>query len=151
MTQVTDEAFLHEDNAGLIFSPLKFRHLEVKNRLFRSNLSGMFDEYNGYGGHTRLNWEEKFAKGGVGGIISSYTPVAVRGRILIRYAMIDNDDKIPFWREVGKRVHGHDCRFIMQLSHSGRQQDMGGVENEFKKAQSSTNQRTSSTEFWPAP
>ena len=44
------------------------------------------------------------------------------------------------WREVGKRVHGHDCRFIMQLSHSGRQQDMGGVENLFKKALSSTNQ-----------
>jgi 2,4-dienoyl-CoA reductase-like NADH-dependent reductase (Old Yellow Enzyme family) len=109
--------------------------------LFRSNLAGMFDEYNGYGGHTRLNWEEKFAKGGVGCIISSYTPVAVRGRILVRYAMIDNDDKIPFWREVGKRVHNYDCRFIMQLSHSGRQQDMGGVENLFKKAQSSTSQK----------
>ena len=140
MPQAADATFLHEDNAALIFSPLKFRHLEVKNRLFRSNLSGMFDEYNGYGGNTRLNWEEKFAKGGVSCIISSYTPVAVRGRILIRYAMIDDDDKIPFWREVGKRVHQYDCRFIMQLSHSGRQQDMGGVENLFKVAQSSTNQ-----------
>jgi 2,4-dienoyl-CoA reductase (NADPH2) len=136
-----DGTFLQEDNAALIFSPLKFRHLEVKNRLFRSNLSGMFDEYNGYGGHTRINWEEKFAKGGVGCIISSYTPVAVRGRILIRYAMINHDDKIPFWREIGHRVHEHDCRFIMQLSHSGRQQDMGGVENLFKKAQSSTSQK----------
>ena len=140
MPQSMDGTFLHEDNAALIFSPLKFRHLEVKNRLFRSNLSGMFDEYNGFGGHARLNWEEKFARGGVGCIISSYTPVSVRGRILIRYAMIDNDDKIAFWREVGKRVHGHDCRFIMQLSHSGRQQDMGGVENLFKKALSSTDQ-----------
>jgi 2,4-dienoyl-CoA reductase (NADPH2) len=140
MPQAADATFLHEDNAAVIFSPLKFRHLEVKNRLFRSNLSGMFDEYNGYGGNTRLNWEEKFARGGVSCIISSYTPVAVRGRILIRYAMIDDDDKIPFWREVGKRVHQYDCRFIMQLSHSGRQQDMGGVENLFKVAQSSTNQ-----------
>ena len=140
MRGAVDGTFLHEDNAALIFAPLQFRHLEVKNRLFRSNLSGMFDEYNGYGGHTRLNWEEKFARGGVGCIISSYTPVAVRGRILIRYAMVDADDKIPFWREVGKRVHEYGCRFIMQLSHSGRQQDMGGVENLFKKAQSSTNQ-----------
>src|SRR5258708_297629 len=141
MTRTTDTTFLHEDNAALIFSPLEFRHLKVKNRLFRSNLSGMFDEYNGFGGHTRLNWEEKFAKGGVGCIISSYTPIAVRGRILIRYAMIDDDDKIPFWREVGKRVHDYDCRFVLQLSHSGRQQDMGGVENMFKKAQSSTSQK----------
>src|ERR1700758_880076 len=138
MARGVDGAFLHEDNAALIFSPLKFRHLEIKNRLFRSNLSGMFDEYNGYGGHTRLNWEEQFAKGGVGCIISSYTPVAVRGRILIRYAMIDDDDKIPFWHEVGKRVHEYDCRFIMQLSHSGRQQDMGGVENLYKRGLSST-------------
>jgi 2,4-dienoyl-CoA reductase-like NADH-dependent reductase (Old Yellow Enzyme family) len=86
-----------------------------------------------------LNWEEKFARGGIGCIISSFTPVSVRGRILVRYAMIDSDDKIPFWQEVGRRVHGHDCRFIMQLSHSGRQQDMGGVENLYKKGLSSTN------------
>ena len=48
--------------------------------------------------------------------------------------MIDDDDKIPFWCEVGKRVHDYDCRFIMQLSHSGRQQDIGGVENLFKRS-----------------
>ncbi|MDK1480969.1 NADH:flavin oxidoreductase, partial [Sinorhizobium sp. 6-117] len=92
-----DGEYSHEDNASVIFRPLKFRALEVKNRLFRSNISGMFDEYNGHGGNARLNWEEKFARGGVGCIISSFTPVAVRGRILVRYAMIDNDNKIPFW------------------------------------------------------
>jgi 2,4-dienoyl-CoA reductase-like NADH-dependent reductase (Old Yellow Enzyme family) len=136
-----DEDFSHEDNAGLIFSPLKFRSLLVKNRIFRSNLSGMFDDYNGHGGNARLNWEEKFARGGVGCIISSYAPVSVRGRILTRYAMIDNDDKIPFWRAVGKRVHEHDCHFIMQLSHSGRQQDLGGVENLYKRGLSSTDKK----------
>lgn len=136
-----DEAFSHEDNARLIFSPLNFRSLSVKNRIFRSNLSGMFDDYNGHGGNARLNWEEKFARGGVGCVISSYTPVAVRGRILTRYAMIDDDDKIPFWREVGKRVHGHDCHFMMQLSHSGRQQDLGGIENLYKRGLSSTDKK----------
>jgi 2,4-dienoyl-CoA reductase (NADPH2) len=136
-----ENKYLHEDNAKLIFEPLKFRNLTVKNRIFRSNISGMFDDYNGHGGNARLNWEEKFAKGGVGAIISSFTPVAVRGRILVRYAMIDNDNKIPFWRAVGERVHQHDCKFIMQLSHSGRQQDMGGVENLFHKAQSSTSKQ----------
>ncbi|AWI62392.1 NADH:flavin oxidoreductase [Sinorhizobium fredii] len=133
-----DSEYSHEDNASVIFKPLKFRALEVKNRLFRSNVSGMFDEYSGHGGNARLNWEEKFARGGVGCIISSFTPVAVRGRILVRYAMIDDDNKIPFWRAVGERVHTHDCRFIMQLSHSGRQQDFGGVENLYNKGLSST-------------
>lgn len=133
-----DDDRLHEDNAAQIFAPLEFRNLKAKNRLFRSNLSGMFDEYNGHGGNTRVNWETMFAKGGVGGIISSYTPVSVRGRILTRYAMIDNDDKIPFWRRIGEAAHEHDCRFLMQLSHSGRQQDLGGVENVYKKGLSST-------------
>ncbi|XAZ19637.1 NADH:flavin oxidoreductase (plasmid) [Sinorhizobium sp. B11] len=134
-----DSQFTHADNTTLIFNELKFRSLRVKNRLFRSNISGQFDDYNGHGGNARLNWEEKFARGGIGCIISSFTPVSVRGRILVRYAMIDDDDKIPFWREVGHRVHSHDCRFIMQLSHSGRQQDMGGVENLFNRGLSSTN------------
>ena len=136
-----DGRFPHEDNARLIFAPLEFRHLTVKNRLFRSNLSGTFDDYNGHGSHARVNWETRFAEGGVGAIISSFTPVTVRGRILTRYAMIDKDDKIPFWRAVGESVHAHDCRFILQLSHSGRQQDMGGVENSYREAPSSTDRQ----------
>jgi 2,4-dienoyl-CoA reductase (NADPH2) len=129
-----------------IFQPLTFRSSlgTVKNRLFRSNISGRFDNYDGSGNWPRINWEERFARGGVGAIISSFTPVAVRGRILTHYAMIDDDDKIPFWRALVDRVHrAHpkECKFIMQLSHSGRQQDQGGVENRYKKALSSTNQK----------
>lgn len=130
----------HAADKQIIFSPLRFRNLEVKNRLFRSNISGTFDDYDGHGTNARLNWEEKFARGGVGAIISSFVPVTVRGRILTRYAMIDADDKIPFWRAVAERVHQYNCKFILQLSHSGRQQDIGGVENLYKKALSSTDQ-----------
>ena len=142
MAPFPEKQFLHEDNAAVIFEPLRFRNgLEIKNRLLRSNISGQFDDYNGHGGNARLNWEEMFAEGGVGAIISSFTPVTPRGRILTRYAMIDDDDKIPFWREVGNRVHKHGCKFIMQLSHSGRQQDIGGVENLHRKARSSTSNK----------
>jgi 2,4-dienoyl-CoA reductase (NADPH2) len=125
-------------NKDVIFQPLKFRNLTVKNRLFRSSISGRWDNYNGSGTLARINWETKFARGGIGAIISSFVPVHIRGRILPNYAMIDNDDKIPFWRELGKRVHEHDCKFIMQLSHGGRQRDVGGVENLMNRALSST-------------
>ena len=138
-----------------IFWPLTFRSgLTVKNRIFRSNISGQFDKYNGQGTQTRIDWETSFARGGVGCILSSYAPVHVRGRILVRYAMIDNDDKIPFWRQVGQSVaqagkeafpnhptQSGDCKYIVQLSHSGRQQDVGGFENKDKKALSSTTSR----------
>ena len=114
--------------ADVIFEPLQFRNLEIKNRLIRSNMSGRFDNYDGSGTQARLNWETRFARGGVGAIISSFVPVHVRGRILPNYAMIDADDKIPFWREVGERVHEHDCKFVLQLSHGGRQRDIAGIE-----------------------
>ncbi len=123
----------------VIFEPLVFRNLTVKNRLFRSNISGRFDNYDGSGSQARINWEESFARGGVGAIISSFVPVHLRGRIMPNYAMIDSDDKIPFWRKVGEAVHRHDCKYILQLSHSGRQRDNPGIENFKQKALSSTN------------
>ena len=117
------------DGDDPIFQPLQFRNLTVKNRVFRSNISGRFDNYDGSGTQARINWELKFARGGVGAIISSFVPVTIQGRIVPNYATIDCDERIPFWRELGERVHEHDCRFILQLSHGGRQRDVIGVDN----------------------
>ncbi|HMB54558.1 MAG TPA: NADH:flavin oxidoreductase [Thermoanaerobaculia bacterium] len=125
----------------VIFQPLEFKHLTVKNRLFRSSISGRWDNYDGSGTQARINWETSFARGGIGAIISSFVPVHRRGRILPNYAMINSDDKIPFWREVVRSVHKHDAKFIMQLSHSGRQRDVGGVENLFNHGLSSTDSK----------
>jgi len=117
------------DDRALIFAPLAFRNLTVKNRLFRSSISGRIDNYDGSGTLARINFEERFARGGVGAIISSHAPIDVRGRILPNYATIDRDERIAFWRAIGERVHRHDCKFIVQLSYSGRQQDIAGIEN----------------------
>jgi 2,4-dienoyl-CoA reductase-like NADH-dependent reductase (Old Yellow Enzyme family) len=112
-----------------LFQPLQFRNLKVKNRLFRSNISGRIDNYNGSGTPARIRFEEKFARGGVGAILSSHVPVTIEGRILPNYATIDRDARVGFWRELVDKVHESDCAFILQLSHSGHQQDIGGVEN----------------------
>ena len=123
--------------ADTLFQPLQFRNLTVKNRIFRSNISGRFDNYDGSGNQARINWELKFARGGVAAILSSFVPVTLRGRIIPNYATIDRDDRVPFWRELGKRVHDQDCKFILQLSHAGRQRDIPGIE--FARGLSSTN------------
>ena len=119
-----------------IFQPLKFRNLEIKNRIVRANMSGRFDNYDGSGNQARINWETKFARGGVGAIVSSFVPITIQGRVLPNYATIHRDEHIPFWRAVGESVHRHDCKFLMQLSHSGRQRYIAGVE--FSKGLSST-------------
>jgi 2,4-dienoyl-CoA reductase (NADPH2) len=125
--------------SDVIFEPLHFRSLTVKNRIFRSNIAGRFDNYDGSGNQARINWEVKFARGGVGGIISSFVPVQIRGRIIPNYATIHTDTRIPFWRAVGRAVHEYDCRFILQLSHAGRQRDVGGIE--YPYAHSSTDKK----------
>jgi 2,4-dienoyl-CoA reductase (NADPH2) len=125
--------------ADAMFEPLTFRNLTVKNRLFRSNISGRFDNYDGSGNQARINWEVKFAKGGVGAIVSSFVPVLIQGRILPNYATIDTDARVPFWRAVGEAVHAHDCKYILQLSHGGRQRDVPGIE--FPIGMSSTDRK----------
>jgi len=125
----------------VIFTPLHFRKLTVKNRIFRSSISGRWDNEDGSLTQTRVNWESKFAKGGVGAIISSFVPVLIEGRIAANYATVHRNDFIPLWQKVGEAVHQWDCKFIMQLSHSGRQMDVPGVTNAGRPTLSSTSRK----------
>jgi 2,4-dienoyl-CoA reductase-like NADH-dependent reductase (Old Yellow Enzyme family) len=127
----------------VIFTPLSFRRLTVKNRVFRSNVSGRFDNEDGSLTQTRINWECKFAKGGVGAVISSFVPVMMQGRIVAGYATIHRDEFIPLWEALGKAVHSFDCKYILQLSHSGRQMDVPGVHNLNRPSPSSTGRKES--------
>src|SRR5690348_13460197 len=111
-----------------IFEPLQFRTLKVKNRIFRSSISGRFDNTNGTGNPARINWETSLAKRGGGAIITSFVPVHPEGRILPNYAYISNDDRIPFWRAVVRSVHRYDTKFLIQLSFSGRQRDVPSLD-----------------------
>jgi 2,4-dienoyl-CoA reductase-like NADH-dependent reductase (Old Yellow Enzyme family) len=121
---------------SVIFEPLRMRTLELKNRVLRSSLAGRFNNYDGMGTPVHMNWDLKFARGGVGAIISSNAPVHPRGLIVPNYAHIDRDETVPFWRELVRRVHEHDCKYIVQLNHAGRHRDIGDLE--FPKGVSST-------------
>jgi 2,4-dienoyl-CoA reductase-like NADH-dependent reductase (Old Yellow Enzyme family) len=121
---------------SVVFTPLEFRHLTVKNRVFRSSLAGRFNNYDGTGTRIHVNWDLKFARGGVGAIISSNAPVHPRGIIVPNYAHIDRDETIPFWRELVDEVHDAGSKYLVQLAFSGRQRDIGGIV--YEKGWSST-------------
>src|SRR5262249_22630513 len=127
----------------VIFTPLKFRNLTVKNRIFRSNISGRFDNEDGSLTQTRINWECKFAARGVGAIISSYVPVLMEVRIIADYAPVHRDDFIRLWGRLGGAVHRCACKYIMQLGHSGRQMAFRGVQNPHRPAWSWTSRKES--------
>lgn len=122
----------------VISRPLALGPLTVKNRVLRSSLGGRWDNYDGSGTPVRVNWELRYARGGVGAIISSNAPVHPRGRLLPGYAYIDDDDKVPFWRDLIARVHEHDCAYILQLAHAGRERIIPGIE--YATAVSSTDE-----------
>jgi len=115
---------------SIIFEPFKIGGVQIKNRILRSSLSARVDNYDGSGTQWRINFEKTFARGGAGALISSHVPIHLRGRVLPNYAFIDADDKIPFWTDLGNQVHAiGGCKYFLQLSYSGRQQDIAGIEN----------------------
>jgi len=122
-----------------VLAPLVMRNLTLKNRVLRSSISGRFDHEDGTPTQTRLNWETLTAEGGVGGIITSYVPVLMSGRIIAGYATIHEDRLIEPWSAIARAVQHHGSRMIMQLSHSGRQMDVPGVQNLHRSTLSATN------------
>lgn len=109
--------------------PIDIGNVRIKNRIARSSLAGITDGEFGEVLEPRIGFEETFAQGGVGLIISSHVPIRADGRVLPNYAMIDSDERIPEWRRLVDAVHAYDTKYFLQLSHSGRQQDLGGIQN----------------------
>src|ERR1700694_4454001 len=106
------------ESTGPIFEPLKFRNLTVKNRLTRSSITGRIDNYDGSGTQARINWESKFARGGVGMIMSAHIPIHIGGRIIPNVATIEKrrqDPVLAAGRSGGQPPRMRVCRAVVAL------------------------------------
>src|SRR4051794_29357642 len=74
--------------AETIFRPLAFRNLTIPNRLLASSIGNRVDFYDGTGSEIRMRWDVKWAKTGVGAMISTHAPVDRRGNLSPHFAHI---------------------------------------------------------------
>jgi len=107
-----------------VFTLLKLRNIDIKNRIFRSATFEGCGNKNGEPGATLGALYANLARGGVGGLITGAVYVSLEGRLMQKGACgMDRDEQIKSWREIVRRTKdaGTDVKIFMQLVHAGRQ------------------------------
>ena len=104
-----------------LFSPLKLRDLEVRNRIFIAPMC----QYSCENQDGVVNsWHEVHygsrAVGGAGMIIVEATAVSAEGRITPWCAGIYNEEQVVAWKRVNDIIVKHGARTAIQLAHAGR-------------------------------
>ncbi len=105
-----------------VFSPVNIAGITFKNHILRSAThEGMADEL-GRPNESLKKTYLRFAKGGVGGIITGYSGVMQRGKCENHnMIMIDRDEFIDSYKTIVDEVHEFNVPIILQIAHSGSQ------------------------------
>ena len=104
----------------MLYTPIKLRNLELKNRWVMSPMC-MYSSENGVANDFHLLHYGSRAQGGVGLIIVEATGVVPEGRITNRCMGIWNDEQAEALSKIVKIVHENsDSKIGIQLAHAGR-------------------------------
>ncbi|WP_314646628.1 NADH:flavin oxidoreductase/NADH oxidase [uncultured Microbacterium sp.] len=104
---------------SILFSPLRIRSVEFRNRLWVSPMcmysavDGVVQEWH----HTHL---AQFASGGAGLIVAEATAVVPEGRISPRDAGLWTDEQRDAWQPIVRAIHDRGSLAGVQLAHAGR-------------------------------
>ena len=103
-----------------LFTPIKFRNLEIKNRVVMAPMC-MYSAENGVVNDFHLVHYATRAFGGVGLIIAEATGVVPEGRITDKCAGIWNDEQAEAWKKIVEFIHQNtETKIGIQLGHAGR-------------------------------
>ncbi len=103
----------------VLFSPLTFRALTLKNRTVISPMC-QYTAHEGVANDWHVQHLTRFAAGGFGLIIMEATGVERRGRITHGCTGLWDDTQIAPMRRVVESVHAHGTAIGVQLAHAGR-------------------------------
>ena len=103
-----------------LFEPIKFRNIELKNRVVMSPMC-MYSAEDGVANEFHYVHYGSRAQGGVGLIITEATAVEPRGRITNKCLGIWNDEQALALKKIVDFVHNNsESKIGIQLAHAGR-------------------------------
>lgn len=100
-----------------LFSPVKLKNMEVKNRLFMSPMSTNFANPDGSVSENIIYHYASRAKGGVGLIITEVTMVEPIYKYISHTLTLQDDSFIPGWKKLCDEVHKYGAKIAPQLLH----------------------------------
>ncbi len=104
-----------------LFSPIKLRDLDVRNRIFIAPMCQYSCEgRDGMPGDWHVVHYGSRAVGGAGLIIVEATGVSPEGRISPWDTGIWNDSQVDAWKKVTDLIRSHGAKSAIQLAHAGR-------------------------------
>jgi 2,4-dienoyl-CoA reductase-like NADH-dependent reductase (Old Yellow Enzyme family) len=107
------------NEAPLLFTPLKIRELELKNRIVVSPMA-TYSAIDGYSTDWHVGHIAKLAAGGAGLVFVEQSSVNVQGRITYGCLGIWDDGQVPGLKKLASLIHELNAKAAIQIAHSGR-------------------------------
>ena len=101
-----------------LFSPIKLRHKELKNRIvFGAHTANMSDD--GLPGDRHFGYYRERARGGAAMIVIEPAPAHRTGKLIRANFLHEDDAVIPHFRRITDECHEHGTVMVHQIYHVG--------------------------------
>ncbi len=104
---------------SILFEPVTFGNLEIKNRFMRSATYYALADDDGFIGDESVALMENLASSDVGLIITGYAYIQKNGQCFADMNGIYKDGHIPGFQKMTGAVHDLDGKIVMQIAHGG--------------------------------